>query len=50
MLIKWASVAVNQSLELSIKSFKEGRNRGFDPSLKKLFIKVDYFIVFWSIF
>ena len=27
------------ALELSIKSLKEGSNRGFDPSLRKLFIK-----------
>ena len=27
------------TLELSIKSLKEGRNRGFDPSLRELLLK-----------
>jgi hypothetical protein len=34
--------------ELSVKSFKEGRNCGFDPSLKRLSMKSSLFVVYIS--
>lgn len=32
-------VSTNQSIELSIKTLKEGRDYGSDPSLRQLYVK-----------